>query len=123
MVDFLNAYLALLQRGVTLYDTLAKVYEPDMAIDWANRTLMQIGSTRMGLADRMANPKLIDIQTLAVIGIISRYLDSHWADYVDFPKPDPTKRARVLELHEDLKVVMNGVGAIYNILREERLAV
>jgi hypothetical protein len=122
MVDFLPAYLASLKRGVGLCDTLAKVYEPDMSEDWASRTLMQIGSLRMGFADRLANPKLTVAHTLAVIGLISRYLDSHWADYMEFPKPDPAKRARVLDLHEDLTAVMNEVGPIYNALREDSLS-
>jgi hypothetical protein len=122
MVDSLTTYLALLKRGITLCDTLARVYEPDIAQDWASRTLMQIGSLRMGFADRLANPKLTVAHTLAVIGLISRYLDSHWADYMEFPKPDPAKRARVLDLHEDLTALMNEVGPIYNALREDSLA-
>jgi hypothetical protein len=101
----------LLQRGVALCDTLARVYEPDIAQDWANRTLMQIGSLRMSLADRLASPKLTVAHTLAVTGLISRYLNSHWVDYMEFPKPEPAKRARVLELHEDLTAVMNEVRA------------
>ena len=116
MVDPLATYLALLQRGVTLFDTLAKVYEPDMAEDWASRTLMQIGNTRMGLADRMAKPKLLEVHTLAVMGLIDRYIDSHWADYMEFPKPNPAKRAQVLELHEKLTAVMNEVVDFHNAL-------
>ena len=57
-----------------------------------------------------------------VTGIIDRYIDSHWADYLEFPKPDPAKRARVLELHEDLTAVMNEMGAITNALYDERMA-
>ena len=41
---------------------------------------------------------------------------------MEFPKPDPAKRARVLELHEDLTAVMNEVGAISNVFYEERAA-
>ncbi|MGI4733908.1 MAG: hypothetical protein ACRYG7_01890 [Janthinobacterium lividum] len=40
MVDSLATYLTLLQRGIAMCDTLAKVYEPDIAQDWAGRTLM-----------------------------------------------------------------------------------
>ena len=122
MVDYLPTYLALLERGVALCDTLAKVYEPDIAQDWASRTLMQIGNVRMGLADRMIDPELVLEQTSSVTSMIDRYIDSHWADYLELPKPDPAKRARVLELHEALTAVMNGVGPISNALREERLA-
>ena len=116
VVDPLATYLALLQRGVTLFDTLAKVYEPDMAIDWANRTLMQIGNTRMGLADRMIDPELLEVHTLAVVGLISRYIDGHWADYMEIPKPDPAKRAQIVELHEKLTALMNEVVDFHNTL-------
>lgn len=119
MVDLLTTYLATLQRGMDLCNMLAKVYEPDMSEDWANRTLMQISSLRIGLADRLAAPKLTVAHTLAVIGLISRYLDSHWADYIDFPKSEPAKRARVLELHEHLTAVMNEIGQVYNALLED----
>ena len=122
MVDYLSTYLNLLQRGVTLCDTLAKIYEPDITYDWASRTLMQIGNMRMGMADRMINPKLTDTHTSLVTGIIDRYIDGHWADYLEIPKPDPAKRARVLELHEDLTAVMNEMGAITNALYDERVA-
>ena len=121
-MSLLPTYLSLLQSGVILLDTLAKVYEPDMAIDWANRTLMQIGNMSMGMADRMINPKLTDTHTSLVTGIIDRYIDGHWADYLEIPKPDPAKRARVLELHEDLTAVMNEMGAITNALYDERVA-
>ncbi|RZK28935.1 MAG: hypothetical protein EOO63_10140 [Hymenobacter sp.] len=114
MVDLLTTYLGLLQRGVALCDTLARVYEPDATLDWASRTLMQLGNMRMGLAGRLASPKLTPEQTSVVIGLISRYIDSHWADYQELPRPDAAKRAQVLELHEELTAVMNGVGTIDN---------
>ena len=114
MVASLPEYLTLLARGVALCDTLAKVYEPDSAQDWASRTLMQIGSLRMGLADRLANPKLTAVHTLAVMGLIDRYIDSHWADYLELPTPDPAKRARVVELHKELTTLMNEVADLHN---------
>lgn len=116
MVDSLSVYLALLQRGVTLCDTLAKVYEPDIAEDWADRTLMQIANLRMGLADRLANPKLTDVHVGIVMTIIDRYIDGHWADYINLPKPDSAKRTWVLELHESLTALMNEVADFYNTL-------
>jgi hypothetical protein len=122
MVDSLSMYLTLLQRGVALCDTLARVYEPDIAQDWANRTLMQISGMRMGLADRLAKPKLTLEHTTIVIGLIGRYIDSHWADYMELPTANPAKRAQVLALHEDLAAVMNEVGPISNDLYEARLS-
>ena len=119
-MSLLPTYLSLLQRGVILLDTLAKVYEPDMAIDWANRTLMHIGNTRMGLAGRIIKPDLDLEEASIVVGLISRYIDGYWANCMEIPKHDPAKRARVLELHEDLTAAMNEVGAISNVLYEER---
>jgi hypothetical protein len=116
MVDSLPTYLELLQRGVALCDTLARVYEPDIAQDWANRTLMQIGSLRMGLAGRLANPKLTPEHTGVVVSIIDRYIDSHWADYMEIPTVNPAKRAQVLKLHEDLTALMNEVAELHNAL-------
>lgn len=123
MVASLPEYLTLLARGVALCDTLSKVYEPDIAQDWASRTLMQIGSLRMGLADRLASPKLTLEHTGIVLRIIDRYIDSHWADYLELPTPDPAKRARVLKLHEELTVLTNDIGVLYNILHEAAKAV
>jgi hypothetical protein len=48
--------------------------------------------------------------------IIDRYIDSHWADYLNLPRPDPAKRTQVLALHESLTALMNEVAAFYNTL-------
>lgn len=77
---------------------------------------------RMGLADRLAKPKLTLEHTSIVTGLIDRYMDSHWADYLEIPTANPAKRAQVLELHEDLTAVMNEVGSISNVLYEARLS-
>jgi hypothetical protein len=41
---------------------------------------------------------------------------------MEFLKPEPAKRARVLELYEDLTAVMDEVGPLYNALRKDSLA-
>ncbi|RZL09167.1 MAG: hypothetical protein EOO62_14340 [Hymenobacter sp.] len=119
MVDILAAYCAALQHGLTLFDALARIYEPDAALDWASRTLMQISNQRVALTSRLAKPMLTVEHTLAMMTTIDRYLDSHWADYLEFPKPDPTKRTQVLELHKGLTTVINEVGPLYNTLRKD----
>lgn len=116
MADRLATYCNILQRGVELCDSLSALYAPDAALDWANRTLTETANVRMGLADRLANPKLTDVHVGIVMTIIDRYLDGHWADYLNLPKPDSTKRTQVLELHESLTALMNEVAAFYNTL-------
>ncbi|RZK28934.1 MAG: hypothetical protein EOO63_10135 [Hymenobacter sp.] len=108
--------MGLLQRGVALSDALVRVYEPDATIDWANRTLMQLGNLRMGFTSRLANPQLTAGQTLAVMGNIDRHIDSHWADYQELPRPDAAKRAQVLALHETLTALMNEMADLHNAL-------
>ena len=122
MVDSLATYCSILQRSVEICDKLSALYEPDAAIDWANRTLMQTANTRMGLADRLINLDLDLEETNIVIGLISRYLDGHWADYIDLPKPDPAKREQVLQLHAVLQALMEEVAPIGVALYNERQA-
>jgi hypothetical protein len=55
-------------------------------------------------------------------GLISRYLDSHWADYIDLPKPDSAKREQVLQLHAALQSLMDEVAPIDVALYYERQA-
>lgn len=76
----------------------------------------------MGLAGRLAKPKLNPEETGVVIGLISRYLDGYWADYIDLPKPDPAKREQVLQLHAALKALMEEVFPIDISLSQERRA-
>ena len=117
MVDPLATYCSILQRGVELCDALSALYQPDAAVDWASRTLMQTGSMRMALADRLANPKLTAGQTLAVVGVIDRYLDSHYSDYEKLIKPDPAKHQQMLQLHAALKALIDEIAPIHNALR------
>ena len=118
MVAPLTTYVDILRRGITLCDALSSLYEPDVAIDWANRTLMQTSTLRMSLTERLADPQLTLIEASTLVGSISHYLDSHWADYQKFPKPDPAKHAQVVQLHAGLEALMNEMAPIYNALRE-----
>lgn len=83
---------------------------------------MQTANTRMGLAGRLAKPKLNLEETGVVIGLISRYLDGHWADYIGLPKPDPAKREQVLQLHATFQSLMEEVAPIDVALYYERQA-
>jgi hypothetical protein len=122
MVDRLATFCNTLQRSIAVCDALTALYAPDAAIDWANRTLMQTASMRMAFADRLIDPELTPEQTSSVTGLISRYLDNHWADYDRFIRPDPAKHQQMLQLHEALQALMNEVGALTNVLDEERRA-
>lgn len=120
MVDSLTTYCDALRSGITLFDALASIYTTDSqkSDGWASRTLMQIANQRMNLAERLAEPELTAEEAVTLLTTIDRYMDSHWADYVELPTSDPAKRAQVLELHNGLTGVLNEVGALYNSLRE-----
>ena len=120
MVDSLTTYCDALRSGITLFDALASIYTTDSqkSDGWASRTLMQIANQRMNLAERLAEPELTAEEAVTLLTTIDRYMDSHWADYVELPTSDPAKRAQVLELHNGLTGVVNEVGALYNSLRE-----
>ena len=76
MVDPLVTYCSILQRGVEVCDALSALYQPDAAIDWANRTLMQNANMRMAFNDRLTDPELTVEQTSSVSGIMDRYLEA-----------------------------------------------
>lgn len=117
MVAPLATYVDILRRGITLCDALSSLYEPDVAIDWANRTLRQTSTLRMSLTERLTDPQLTLIEASTLVGSISHYLDSHWADYQEVPKPDPAKHVQVVQLHAGLEALMNEMAPIYNALR------
>jgi hypothetical protein len=114
--------LHVLQRSVEVCDALTALYAPDAAIDWANCTLMQTANVCMSLANRLAKPELNLEETGIVIRLISRYLDGHWADYLEITKPDPAKREQILQLHAAAKALMEEVFPIDIALSQERRA-
>jgi hypothetical protein len=118
MVDPLATYCSILQRSVEVCDNLSALYEPDAATDWANRTLMQTASMRMAFAERLIDPELTAGQTIAVVGVMDRYLDNHWSDYERLIKPDPAKHQQMLQLHAALRALMDETGALTNALLE-----
>jgi hypothetical protein len=122
MVDPLATYCSILQRSVEVCDNLSALYEPDAATDWANRTLMQTASMRMAFAERLIDPELTAGQTIAIVGVMDRYLDNHWSDYERLIKPDPAKHQQMLQLHAELRALMDEVGALTNALRAEQAA-
>ncbi|MGI4733907.1 MAG: hypothetical protein ACRYG7_01885 [Janthinobacterium lividum] len=116
MVDILATYCSILRRGIEICDEISALYQPDWAIDWASRTLMQTAAMRIAFADRLNDPELMAEQTSSVTKIIDHYLDNHWADYDRFIKPDPTKHQQVLQLHSALKTLMDEVVELTNAL-------
>jgi hypothetical protein len=119
MADLLATYCDILRRGVKLIDALSALYQPDASIDWAGRTLTHNANVRMAFADRLINPELTINQVASVRGIISHYLDNHWADYDQFIKPDPDKHQQILQLHAKLQALMDETVLISNTLRPQ----
>lgn len=121
MVDYREAYQALLRRGAQALDELLQLYTPDIRAgkDWADVSAADTRNKRNSLTERLAGPlqpTAADASTLVVS--LGHYLDSHWADYQeDFPVANPQKRARLEALHSELAAVVKGIGEIYNALR------
>ena len=122
MVTYLEEYKHLLQRGVRVYDELLLLYAPDKRAenDWADITLAETKTKRDGLSERLASSrKLSAAYTSTLIGSISHYLDSHWADYRELPVANPEKRQRVEQLHAELEAIAIATNAIDNALRAQ----
>ncbi|GAB3635501.1 hypothetical protein GCM10027422_10910 [Hymenobacter arcticus] len=121
MVEYLPAYLRLLQRALAELDELLRLYAPDQHTpdDWAARTLRQTQQLRQSLAERLAQPPapLTAEDTSAVTVAIGHYLDGHWADYQQLPTPDPAKRAQLLGQHAALEAIVQEIAPIHNSLR------
>ena len=122
MADRLATFCSILQRSVEVCDALSALYQPDAALNWANQTLMETANVRMAFADRLVEPDLDLEETSIIVRLISHYLDGHWADYIDLPKPDPAKHEQVLQLHAALQSLMEEVAPINIALRAERQA-
>ena len=59
MVNYLEEYKRLLQRGARVYDELILLYAPDKQAenDWADITLAETKTKRNGLLERLASPR------------------------------------------------------------------
>ena len=130
MVDYTNDYTLLLQRGASVYDDLMRLYAPDkkVADDWFGLSETETKTYRNGLLERLAKPRTVTAEDASTFVVSTgHYLDSHWADYTtypvaspdnkEYPATDPEKRQRLLQLHGELKAVIDGVGNIYKALR------
>ena len=121
MVDYTEEYKRLLQIGVYVYDELTQLYISDRHVenDWADITLAEIRTKRNGMAERLQNlPTIITAEnTSPVMLSIDRFIDSHWADYQEFPVADGEKRKALERMHTELEAVASGIGQIYNAVR------
>lgn len=120
MVDYLEEYKSLLQRGVSAYSDLIQLYAPDKQKenDWADITASETTTERNGMLERLANPKLSPLYSSTLVSSIRHYLDSHWADYQEYPIADAKKRERVEHPHAELESIMDAAGSLNNALRE-----
>lgn len=119
MVNYIEEYKGLLQKGANVYDELIQLYAPDKQAenDWADITVAETRTKRNGLLERLAKPGEISaIYTNTLILSIGHYLDSHWADYREIPVANPEKRQQVERLHAELEAIINGVAQIHNAL-------
>lgn len=121
MVNYLEDYKRLLQKGVDVYDQIIQLYTPDKRAerDWADITLMQARTKRNGFLERLATPpaKVTAENTSPLMLSIGHFIDDHWADYQELPAANPEKRTRVEQLHAELEQIANGIGQIYNAVR------
>lgn len=121
MVAYLEEYVHLLRRGVAVFDDLLALYAPDRQTDkdWADISLSDTRNQRRSFAERLADPPA-DVtaeETSPVARSVRQYVDSHWADYREFPTANADKRARLEALHAQLGAIANGIGQIYNAVR------
>ena len=121
MVEYVENYKLLLQRGAGIYEELLLLYAPEKKSgeEWAIKSALQTSNQRISLLERLADPlpRITAEETSALVASIGHYLDRHWADYQEFPVNDQAKRSRLVELHAKLETVIKGFGQIYNALR------
>ncbi|RZK30078.1 MAG: hypothetical protein EOO63_07620 [Hymenobacter sp.] len=118
MVIYLQEYKDLLQKGIIVLDNLLEIYTPDKQAenDWATICLSDTRNLHRSLSERLANPRLTVTpeETSPVMVAIQQYIENHWADYREFPVANAQKRALLVDLHAQLKIVAKGVGQLYN---------
>lgn len=130
MVDRRREYTQLVAHAVEVYDNLMRLYALDKKVtdDWFAISETETKTYRNGLLERLAKPRAVTAEDASTFVVSTgHYLDSHWADYTtyptaspdnkEYPATDPEKRQRLLQLHGELKAVIDGVGNIYNALR------
>lgn len=119
MVDYTTAYRSLVEQAANVFDALISLYSPDIKAkkDWAEITVSEATSQRDGLLERLANPRILSSsRTGTLVSSIGHFIDSHWADYREFPVANPEKRKRVEQLHAELEAITKAVAPINNAL-------
>jgi hypothetical protein len=122
MAIHLQDYKSLLQKGIEVLDKLVALYTQDDEAenDWTTNCLSDSYNLQRSFSERLTNPQLTltTEETSPVMLAIQQYIDSHWADYREFPIADSQKRMLLVDLHFKLKDVARGIGHLYNVAGE-----
>lgn len=119
MVDYTESYLSLVRRAADVFEALMNLYLPDAHAerDWANISMVDAKAQRNGLLERLASQReLTSARTGTLVYTIGHYLDSHYADYQEFPVPNALKREQLLHLHAELEAIIKEIAPINNAL-------
>ena len=121
MVDYTITHRNLVEQAAKVFEALISLYSPDIKAkkDWAEITVSEATSQRDGLLERLANPRVLSsARTGILVSSIGHFIDSHWADYQEFPVANPEKRKRVEQLHAELEAITKAVAPINNALEK-----
>ena len=118
MVTYLQEYKELLQKGILVLDGILELYTPDEQDrnDWASICLSDTRNLQRSFSERLANPLLAVTaeETSPAMLSIQQYIDSHWADYREFPVANSQKRTLIVDFHTQLKAVAKQIGQLHN---------
>ena len=121
MVDNTEVYKTLVQQAAAVFESLRDLYLSDVKAkkDWADITVSEVTSQRNGLLERLTDPRVLSsTRTGTLVSSIGHYIDSHWADYQEFPTANSEKRAHVIRLHAELEEIIKAVAPINNSLEQ-----
>jgi hypothetical protein len=115
----LQEFKSLLRKGVKVLDELVALYTPDKKAekDWTTTCLSDSYNLQRSFSERLTNPHLtLTMEEISpALLSIQQYIDSHWADYREFPIANSQKRILLIDLHSQLKNVARGIGHLYNV--------
>ena len=121
MVMYLQEYKELLQKGISVLNGILELYTSDEQAgdDWAAICLSDTRNLQRSFLERLANPLLAVTaeETSPAMLSIQQYIDSHWADYREFPVVNSQKRTLIVDFHTQLKAVAKQIGQLYNAVR------
>jgi len=82
------------------------------AAGWAASASAEAQNYHASLAERLLAPHVSAEQVSPLLVAIGHFCDSHWADYRDWPAPDPAKQAEVQRILGELAAVNQGLGQL-----------